>query len=515
MPFTEIQLNTTFEAVAARINNHLPITLCNIYLPNSKLFSQQDLEQIINQLPPPFILLGDFNSHNPIWGSTNTDSTGKIVEDLINSNDDLIILNNGTNTHFNVNTGYGSAINITIASREIATFFDWMIMEELYNSDHNPIMITDTRYSNYNMQESYHPKCLLNRANWGDFQHNISAHLNELPKPNTFKTTPINIILNNFTRLITNAAIHSIPRSANCKFKKAVPWWNINCKNAINATKKAYRKLKKNITEENKVNFKRIRAISRRIVKQSKREQWEEFTASIAPTTPMAQIWNKVRRINGNYPTFSTPLIPGTDGNVLPDSLQTADHLTETFASNSNDFNYTNEFKKFRDQTKSIPVNLNCNLDPIIKPFSLNEIHLAISRSKNTSPGPDDIPNIMIKNSPKDCIEYLLTLYNHIWINQTLPDQWKEATVIPIPKPNKDHTKSTNYRPISLTCNLSKILEKMVCKRLRWKLEIEKFISPTQYGSRNMRSTTDYLINLEAYICDALAINDHRLGIQR
>ena len=26
-----------------------------------------------------------------------------------------------------------------------------------------------------------------------------------------------------------------------------------------------------------------------------------------------------------------------------------------------------------------------------------------------------------------------------------------KATIIPIPKPNKDHTEATNYRPIALT----------------------------------------------------------------
>ena len=42
----------------------------------------------------------------------------------------------------------------------------------------------------------------------------------------------------------------------------------------------------------------------------------------------------------------------------------------------------------------------------------------------------------------------------------------KEATVIPIPKPNKDHTDPTYYRPIALTSCICKTMERMITDRL-------------------------------------------------
>ncbi|CAD6216576.1 GSCOCG00011352001-RA-CDS [Cotesia congregata] len=51
----------------------------------------------------------------------------------------------------------------------------------------------------------------------------------------------------------------------------------------------------------------------------------------------------------------------------------------------------------------------------------------------------------------------------------------------------------------------------MVCKRLRWRLEKENLIASTQFGSRNMRSTTDFLVSLESDVCDAFAMNEHLL----
>jgi hypothetical protein len=45
-------------------------------------------------------------------------------------------------------------------------------------------------------------------------------------------------------------------------------------------------------------------------------------------------------------------------------------------------------------------------------------------------------------------------LYNHLWINNKIPDEWTEAIIIPILKPGKDAKEAENYRPISLTSSI-------------------------------------------------------------
>ena len=71
--------------------------------------------------------------------------------------------------------------------------------------------------------------------------------------------------------------------------------------------------------------------------------------------------------------------------------------------------------------------------------------------------------------------------------------------VVPIPKPGKDTSDPTNYRPIALTSCVCKVMERMVNNRLVWYLEINKIITPTQSGFRKGRSTTDQLVRLESY----------------
>jgi hypothetical protein len=71
--------------------------------------------------------------------------------------------------------------------------------------------------------------------------------------------------------------------------------------------------------------------------------------------------------------------------------------------------------------------------------------------------------------------------------------QWTEAIVIHILKPGKDAIQPENYRPISLTSCLCKIMERMVNKRLVNVLDERNLIPEQQYGFRKNRSTTDVL----------------------
>lgn len=79
-PSEEINITSTFEVTAIALFLKEKITICNIYLPNQQNFETEDLLNIINQLPQPFILTVDFNSHNTLWGSTHIDSRGKKIE---------------------------------------------------------------------------------------------------------------------------------------------------------------------------------------------------------------------------------------------------------------------------------------------------------------------------------------------------------------------------------------------------------------------------------------------------
>ena len=126
-------------------------------------------------------------------------------------------------------------------------------------------------------------------------------------------------------------------------------------------------------------------------------------------------------------------------------------------------------------------------------------------KAKPRAPGPDGIHNNLLKHLPEDTLKILKDILNQIWISADFPEQWRAATVIPIPKPNKDHTDPLSYRPIALTSCLCKVLERMINARFIWYLEKHRILDRSQCGFRKHRSTTDHLVSLERYLRDAFA----------
>ena len=105
------------------------------------------------------------------------------------------------------------------------------------------------------------------------------------------------------------------------------------------------------------------------------------------------------------------------------------------------------------------------------------------------------------------------TKQKDIWISGDFPPQWRAATVIPIPKPFKDHTNPLSYRPIALTSCLCKVLECMINTCFIWYLEKYGILDKSQCGFRKHRSTMDHLVNLERYVRDAFARKQQAVGL--
>ena len=104
-------------------------------------------------------------------------------------------------------------------------------------------------------------------------------------------------------------------------------------------------------------------------------------------------------------------------------------------------------------------------------PFTSSELLDALHKSHDTAADPDDIHYQILKHLPSRTLETLFNILNDIWITGKFPKDWSKATIIPIPKPNKDHTEATNYIPIALTRCLCKTMERMINDRLVWFLE--------------------------------------------
>ena len=75
IPTERLIIASQYQVVAMRVNirKNLTITIANIYLPGSANFERGEMCRIINSLPNPKIIVGDFNAHNTVWGNECTD----------------------------------------------------------------------------------------------------------------------------------------------------------------------------------------------------------------------------------------------------------------------------------------------------------------------------------------------------------------------------------------------------------------------------------------------------------
>ena len=106
----------------------------------------------------------------------------------------------------------------------------------------------------------------------------------------------------------------------------------------------------------------------------------------------------------------------------------------------------------------------------------------------------------------------LCSLYSTFLITSRLRENSLQAGVllqVQVPKPGKDTSEPSNYRPIALTSCIWKVMERMISSRLVWYLERNKLtcISPMQCGFRKQRSTTDHLVRLESFVREAFAVS--------
>ena len=108
-----MQIHTNIQATAIRVQLGILVTIYSLYSSRNHELTENNLQDLIRQLPPLFIILDDFNAYHARWGCTITDCRGRVVENVI-YNENLNILNTGAHTRICYNSE--SAIDLSIVT---------------------------------------------------------------------------------------------------------------------------------------------------------------------------------------------------------------------------------------------------------------------------------------------------------------------------------------------------------------------------------------------------------------
>ena len=118
---------------------------------------------------------------------------------------------------------------------------------------------------------------------------------------------------------------------------------------------------------------------------------------------------------------------------------------------------------------------------------------LILSLNITKSCGPDEIHPLMLKELVDFISKPLALLMNKTVEHGCLPGDWKKAIVSPIYKKGA-RNKAENYRPISLTSVVCKLMEKIVKESLMSHLIKNNLLSSKQFGFLTGCSTITQLL---------------------
>jgi sarcosine oxidase/L-pipecolate oxidase len=142
-----------------------------------------------------------------------------------------------------------------------------------------------------------------------------------------------------------------------------------------------------------------------------------------------------------------------------------------------------------------------------------NELEIELENMKsNKSSGYDSINAKIIKIIAKEISKPLTHIFNLSFSYGIIPDNLKVELITSIFKCNEDN-KFENYRPISVLTCFSKLLEKLVVKRLKQFIDKNNILSKHQYGFRKNRSTEHAIIDFVDKITTAIDQGKFSVGI--
>ena len=126
--------------------------------------------------------------------------------------------------------------------------------------------------------------------------------------------------------------------------------------------------------------------------------------------------------------------------------------------------------------------------------------------SCNSAAGPDGVPVALLKNASVELAKPLNILFNRSINMGHVPSTWKEAAIVPIYK-GGDRSLAKNYRPISLTSTIMKVLERIIRKQLVDFLSDHNYFYPNQHGFRHGRSCLSALLDVYDNMMTSLSNN--------
>ena len=139
-----------------------------------------------------------------------------------------------------------------------------------------------------------------------------------------------------------------------------------------------------------------------------------------------------------------------------------------------------------------------------------------MKENKSQSPGVDGISPKILKEIVEQISTPLAQVFNMSLQEGIVPLEWKEANIIPLFKKGS-RNKSVNYRPVSLTSVICKLLETIIRDHMMDFLVKHKLINPSQHGVLKARSCLTIFVveEITKWVDEGSPVDIIYLGFQK
>ena len=430
--------------------------------PNSSRENDDCLCALMNGIQGRSVVVGDFNFPGIRWGTGGSDAKGRAFLDTLEDN--YMVQHVEEPTHIS-----GNVLDLIISND--ANLIQEVRMEgRLASSDHEMIeaeviLEAETRHGNEPQRDYSKGKyqdmrrCLAN-VSWEE----------ELEDRGVEESWSF------IKQLLLEMTEKYVPLKRK-RSKRSPPWMNGEVKKAIREKKRAWNNWKRTRREEDKIEYKRWETKTKKLIRNRK-NGFERQIAKDCKSNPKSFY----SFINSSRRSRSTVGPLNKEGERVVEPKKQADYFNEYFSSV---FTRNDDESPKKEQTGMTE----------ISDIDINEkiVEEAIGHLREYSaPGPDKVANKLIIELKNELAYPLAVLFRKSINESRMPDDWRLSNVTPVYKKGSKSDPG-NYRPVSLTSNVCKLMERVINKPLGDYLN-KCVIENSQHGFRRGRSCQTNLI---------------------
>jgi endonuclease/exonuclease/phosphatase family metal-dependent hydrolase len=426
--------------------------------------------------PKKIFIVGDFNLSSVTWPITNP--PGNNIDKLFTDTFDELGLTQSIST---ATHSKGRTLDLLLSSH-IQLIGNLKIHDNMsiVKSDHFAITFeikTKVRHIKATKRKCYNFK----RANWEALNNDLCR----VDWNNLLDSGEPDVAWGRFkAELFRNVNMHIPTVSVSNKYRP--PWYDSELDEVCMAKEQAHEKFQRTKSMLDEINFKIARKQFRTLMDEKLRDN---MYTSDDPALITKKFWSHVK--------FSSQT------QRIPERMYRNDCYRSTNLDKATLFN-----SFFCDQF-SDSSNYNINIDySNDNDFDISFCHRHIRKllsdiNSNKANGPDGIHGKILKFCAVSLSYPLSILFNLSYNTGSIPSEWKLANVVPIHKKGSKEDVE-NYRPISLTCLVMKIFERILKGKIIG--QTNHLLDERQHGFLSQKSCTTNMVNFSDNL--ALSLND-------